>query len=201
MNVTLSGERSMLSISLPTDSLTHDTYNLAIEIKTAGIKAILEKTFYIRWSGLPKDAEDLDTAIQQLQLIATSKEWKKIKKAPDEEKFKLFKEFWNKLDPSPGTEQNEDMESFYARVAVANQSFSVMKQEGWKSDRGTVFIILGPPDEIIRNDYPQNSKPYQIWQYYSLNRQFEFYDRDGFGDFQFIYPISIYELQRYARQL
>jgi len=201
MKVSLAKERSSFTITLPTDSLSHDTYNLAIEIIVNGQKAILEKTFYIRWSGLPQTAEDLDAAVSKLQLLATSKEWKRMKKASDEEKLKAFQEFWKKRDPSPGSEQNEARDAFYAKVGVANQNFTVMGREGWRSDRGIVFIILGPPDEVIRNDYPQGSKPYQIWQYYGINRQFEFYDRDGFGDYQFIYPVSIGELQRYARQL
>jgi GWxTD domain-containing protein len=189
------------SITLPTDSLAHDRYTLAVEIVVDNKKAQIEKTFYMRWGGLPRTAGDLDAAIQQLQYIASRGEWKKLKKASDADKLKYFQEFWQKRDPSPSTAQNEAMESYYAKIDVANQEFSVMGREGWKSDRGVVFIILGPPNEIIRNDYPAGSRPYQIWQYYGINRQFEFYDRNGFGDFEFLYPLSIAELQRFAEQL
>lgn len=199
MPVTFTGERTGVAIKLPVDSLDHDTYKLRIDVKADRKTARLEKDFYIRWAGLPRSAEDLDTAIRQVQYIATQPEWKKLKKAPKDEKLEAFIEFWKERDPSPTTAFNEYMQGYYARINMANDAFTVMGREGWKTDRGMVFIILGQPDEVIRNDYPQGSKPYQIWQYYSINRQFEFYDRNGFGDYELINPISIYELQRFAR--
>ncbi|MBN1464420.1 GWxTD domain-containing protein [candidate division KSB1 bacterium] len=198
-SIPLQGERSAYSFTLP-DSLSHDRYNLIVEIVAADKMARLEKTFYIRWGGLPRNTDDLDTAIKQLQYIANSKEWKKLKKASDDKKLQQFVEFWKQRDPSPGTEQNEAMESYYAKIDAANQAFTVMGREGWQTDRGIVFIVLGPPDEVIRNDYPSGSRPYQIWQYYSINRQFEFYDPNGFGDYVFIYPVSIAELQRFVER-
>jgi len=195
----LNGERTAYAITLPTDSLAHDAYHLIIKIKAEGKTARLQKDFYIRWSGLPRTAEDLNAAISQLQLIATNKEWKKIKKAPEAKKLEFFLKFWKDRDPSPGTEENEAMDSYYTKVSMANQNFTVMGRKGWRSDRGMIFILLGPPDEVIRNDYPSGSRPYQIWQYYSINRQFEFYDRNGFGDYELIYPVSVYDIQRYAR--
>ncbi len=195
----MNGERAAYTITLPTDSLAHDTYHLTINISARNKKARLKKDFYIRWAGLPRTAGDLDAAINQLQLIATNKEWKKLKKAPEDKKLEYFLEFWRNRDPSPGTDLNEAMDSYYTKVSIANQNFTVMGREGWRSDRGMIFIILGPPDEVIRNDYPSGSRPYQIWQYYSINRQFEFYDRNGFGDYELIYPVSIYDIQRYIR--
>ena len=197
--IDLAEDRTAYAISLPTDSLGHDTYRLSINIVAAGKKAVLQKNFYIRWAGLPRTAEDLDAAISQAQLIATNTEWKKFKKAGEAKKLEFFLKFWKDRDPSPRTEQNEAMEAYYAKVSMANQTFTVMGREGWRSDRGMIFIILGPPDEVIRNDYPSGSRPYQIWQYYSINRQFEFYDRNGFGDYEFVNPVSVYDIQRYAR--
>ncbi|RPI03545.1 MAG: GWxTD domain-containing protein [Calditrichaeota bacterium] len=197
--VPLMDERTGVAIDLPVDSLTHDSFRLQIDVKADGKSARLEDKFYIRLPGLPRSTKDLHTAIQQLQLIASNVEWKKLKKTSKEKQREEFLQFWAKRDPSPGTDYNEAMESYYTLVNVANGTFGVMGREGWKTDRGMVFIILGPPDEIIRNDYPSGSKPYQIWQYYAINRQFEFYDRSGFGDYEFTYPVSIYEIQRYAK--
>jgi GWxTD domain-containing protein len=195
----LQGERTGMTLSLPVDSLQHDSYRLEVEITNTHKTVRLKKTFYIRWPGLPRNAKDLNTAIQQLQFIATQPEWKKLKKASPEQRREAFTQFWSRRDPSPGTEYNETMEAYYQRVNTANELYSVIGREGWRTDRGLVYIILGQPDEVIRNDYPSDSKPYQIWQYYSINRQFQFYDRNGFGDYELLNPISIYEIQRYAQ--
>jgi len=194
----LTGERTALTFQLPVDSLNHDKYKLTIKVSSDDKNIKLVKPFYVRWQGLPRNAEDLETAIKQAHYTATNKEWKKLKKAPKDKKLEVFKKFWKKKDPTPTDSYNEAMDKYYTRVGLANRHFSVMGREGWQTDRGMLFIILGPPDNIIRNDYPSNSKPYQIWQYYSINRQFEFYDDTGFGDFELVYPISIYEIQRYA---
>jgi len=195
----LEGERTGMALTLPVDSLQHDSYRLEMEITNNRKTVQLKKIFYIRWLGLPRNAKDLNTAIQQLQFIATQPEWQKLKKASPEKRREAFAMFWSKRDPSPGTEYNEVMESYYLRVNTANESFSVMGREGWKTDRGLVYIILGQPDEVIRNDYPSDSKPYLVWQYYSINRQFQFFDRNGFGDYELVNPISIYDIQRYMQ--
>ncbi|MDZ7315216.1 MAG: GWxTD domain-containing protein [candidate division KSB1 bacterium] len=195
----LQGLRTAIALPLPIDSLQHDGYRLAIKVSDGNRKAETKKEFFIRWPGLPRNAKDLNLAIQQLQIIASPEEWKKLKRSAKENQVEAFSRFWAVRDPSPGTEYNEAMEAYYQRINYANETFTVMGREGWRTDRGLVFIILGPPDEVIRNDYPSNSKPYQIWQYYSINRQFQFFDRSGYGDYELLNPVSLYELQRFIR--
>ena len=182
------------------DSLEHDSYNVKIKVIAGKEEDKTEKTFYVRWEGLPSNAQDLETAIEQVKYIATRGEWKRLDKASDDNKIKEFKEFWLRHDPTPGTELNEAMEAHYGRIEYANQYFSVMQREGWKTDMGMVFIILGSPDDIERNAYPRYSKPYEIWRYYRYNRELLFYDHTGFGEYRLSTPFSIYEFQRYLQR-
>ena len=185
-------------IPIPVDSLIHDKYKL--EIKIQGKDDVkIEKNFYARWRELPQSAKDLDTAIEQIKYISTKKEWQALKKAKGNKKLEEYKKFWKRHDPTPGTELNEAMEAHYQRIDFANQNFSVMRREGWKTDMGMIYILLGAPDDIDRNAYPQSTKPYELWYYYWLNRRFDFMDYSGFGDYRLIDPLSIYEIQRYLR--
>ncbi|HNS74494.1 MAG TPA: GWxTD domain-containing protein, partial [bacterium] len=156
----------------------------------------LEKPLYIRWSALPSTASDLKTAIEQLRLVASKDEWKRLKKAKGDALLTEFKAFWKRHDPSPGTDANETMDAFYSRVEFANQRFSVMQMPGWRTDMGVIFIILGSPDNVERDVYPRDMKPYEIWTYYEFNRDFLFLDYTGFGDYRLQTPMSIYEFQR-----
>ncbi len=196
----LSGGTTKEFIRLALDSLAHDTYRLTIKVDDGNKNDETWKNFYIRWSGLPTNARDLETAIDQVRYIATREEWKRLEKAKGLDRIKEFKQFWRRHDPTPGTKANEAMEAHYSRVAYANQNFSVMQREGWRTDMGMVFIILGAPDDIERNAYPSGSKPYQIWRYYRYNRELLFYDQTGFGDYRLYTPFSIYEFQRYLQQ-
>src|SRR5690606_32296009 len=120
----------------------------------------------------PSAIKDLDKAIEQLVYIASSGEIDEIEDAETQgEKIKRYMAFWKKKDPTPDSEQNEIFDEYYRRVSLANESFSHYV-EGWRTDRGMVLIILGAPNNIERHPFEYNSKPYEIWQYYELNREF-----------------------------
>jgi hypothetical protein len=74
-------------------------------------------------------------------------------------------------------------------VKFTNDNFSSYR-EGWKSDRGMVFIILGPPNNIDRHPFEYYSKPYEVWEYYTINRRFVFVDETGFGDYRLTTPLT-----------
>ena len=81
------------------------------------------------------------------------------------------------------------MEEYYARVAYANKHFSHLG-DGWKTDMGMVFVLYGAPENIERHPFDANDKPYEIWYYYNLGRQFIFVDHSGFGDYRLTYPTT-----------
>jgi len=143
------------------------------------------KSFISRWVGVPASLPDLDKAIEQMVYLASSEDLNFIKE-PDirREKAKRFVAFWRKQDPNPADEYNPVFNEYYNRVAYADQNFTSYSLEGWRSDRGMVMIILGAPDNIDRHPFEYYAKPYEVWQYYNLNKQFLFVDYTGFGDYR-----------------
>lgn len=99
----------------------------------------------------------------------------------------LFK-FWKGRDEIVETQENETFIKYFARVEQANQKYTAMKKEGWKTDRGRVFLIYGEPSEVERYPNQLDSKPYEIWQYHNLEGGviFVFADLTGFSDYQLI---------------
>ncbi len=65
----------------------------------------------------------------------------------DEERDQFIEAFWQRRDPTPDTEENEFKEEHYRRIAYANEHFAA-GIPGWKSDRGRIYIVFGPADEI-----------------------------------------------------
>jgi GWxTD domain-containing protein len=65
----------------------------------------------------------------------------------DEERDNFIEAFWQRRDPTPDTEENEYKEEHYRRIAYANEHFAA-GIPGWKSDRGRIYIMYGPADEI-----------------------------------------------------
>jgi GWxTD domain-containing protein len=149
-----------------------------------------QKDFVYKWSDLPMNITDLDLAINQMVYIASSDQLDSIKEATSKaEKEKRFLQFWKNIDPSPKTAKNEVMNEYYNRVKIATDKFTNSYMEGWKTDMGMVFIIYGNPSSIERHPFDYDSKPYEVWEYFDINKQFIFVDYTGFGDYRLITPI------------
>src|SRR5437667_6433421 len=65
----------------------------------------------------------------------------------DEEREQFIEQFWLRRDPTPDTEDNEFKEEHYRRIAYANERLS-SGFPGWKTDRGRIYIVYGPPDSV-----------------------------------------------------
>jgi GWxTD domain-containing protein len=65
----------------------------------------------------------------------------------EEERENFIESFWQRRDPTPDTAENEFKEEHYRRIAYANEHFPA-GIPGWKTDRGRIYIVFGPPDEI-----------------------------------------------------
>ena len=63
----------------------------------------------------------------------------------EEEKEHFVEQFWRRRDSDPRTALNEFKEEHYRRIAYANDRFHWGKA-GWRTDRGRVYIMFGPPD-------------------------------------------------------
>lgn len=109
---------------------------------------------------------------------------------------KFIENFWRKRDPNPSTAENEFKLEYYRRIALANKFFGTSAIKGWRTDRGKIFILLGPPNEIQRDLNPSYSSsqvfhgPKEIWSYWNLpnpklppNLEFVFIDQQGTGNF------------------
>ncbi|MDP3581631.1 MAG: GWxTD domain-containing protein, partial [Ignavibacteria bacterium] len=55
-------------------------------------------------------------------------------------------------------------------------------------DMGMIYITFGPPSNVERHPLDSDAKPYEIWDYYEINRSFTFVDETGFGNYRLINP-------------
>ena len=64
----------------------------------------------------------------------------------EEEREQFIEGFWLRRDPTPDSAENEFKEEHYRRIAYSNERFA-SGIPGWKTDRGRIYIMYGPPDE------------------------------------------------------
>jgi GWxTD domain-containing protein len=91
----------------------------------------------------------LDGPIHYIINVDEIKEFKSLKTDVDRSAF--IERFWRRRDPSPGTLINEYRELFWNRVKDANEKFLDSSAPGWRTDRGKIYILYGPPDEVTED--------------------------------------------------
>lgn len=119
----------------------------------------------------------------------------------NEEREQFIEKFWRDRNPEPESLENTFREEHYRRLAYADEHFS-SGIPGRKTDRGRIYIIWGPPDEIESHptggtyDRPSSqgggsttTYPWEMWRYRHLegvgeNIEIEFVDPTGSGEYR-----------------
>jgi GWxTD domain-containing protein len=99
--------------------------------------------------------------------IATPLEIQEFLALQDDTKAAAFVQaFWDRRDPSPDKPGNPIREAFEARSAEADRKYSEAGLLGRRTDRGTVFVIYGPPSKTDFEVSPTpNGSPLEVWTY------------------------------------
>jgi GWxTD domain-containing protein len=84
--------------------------------------------------------------IAPLRYLTSNKEFRQLVNAADIKQ--AVDSFWVEIAGSEGRAE-ELIEKYYARVEEANRLFASHK-EGWKTDRGMIYIIFGEPKSVFR---------------------------------------------------
>src|SRR5690242_14632750 len=93
----------------------------------------------------PEDSKWLN---EDVRWIITDQERKAFKQlSNEEEREKFIEAFWDRRNPNPDSEDNEFKDEHYRRIEYANEHFAA-GEPGWMTDRGRIYIVFGPPDEI-----------------------------------------------------
>ncbi len=188
----------------PIRRMPQGTYLLRIEAAsdTTRIAAASERNLQLRYGASSSVFSDINKAIRQLRYIATQAEIDSMLAKPtDAERRAAFEQFWQQHDPTPGTLRNEAFEEYFARVEYANRNFRSYA-EGWLTDMGMVYIVLGEPSSVERRINPYDNRSLVIWTYNRLNRRYVFVDNTGFGDYRLSpsTPFFLSEKYRYSQQ-
>ncbi len=117
----------------------------------------------------------------------------------DEEREAFIEQFWARRNSNPASPENEFKIEHYRRIQYANDWFR-SGEAGWKTDRGRIYIMYGPPTEVTRYNGGQYERtynegggvtttwPFERWVYRHLegigdNVELEFVDDTLAGDY------------------
>ncbi len=113
-----------------------------------------------------------------------------------DERARFIEAFWRKRDPNPATPENEFKIEHYRRIDYANTYLGRDTfREGWQTDRGRFYIILGEPRDIQRFDGYAEIVGSHLWFYQGDPRMgtpsffyLLFFKKNDFGEFRLYHP-------------
>ncbi len=139
---------AVVEFSLP--QLRRGMFGLTIEgIDASGVAFIeRERILSVKNETFPQIAM-LDDLVEALAYIAYDNEIESIAEAASAaEKKRRFDAFWGSLVANRNVASNL-IKLYYGRIEESNLYFTSYK-EGWKTDRGMVYIVMGPPLYVDR---------------------------------------------------
>src|SRR5579859_748546 len=153
-----------------------------------------------------KALKELDAQYKQwlsedvVYIISPAERTAFLQLSTSEEREQFIEQFWLRRSSNPDLPDNDFKEEHYRRIAYANEHFA-SGIPGWKTDRGRMYIMWGPPDEIEAHptggtyDRPMDegggsttTYPWETWRYRYMegigeNVIWEFVDPSSSGEY------------------
>ena len=153
-----------------------------------------------------KTLKELDTPYKQwlnedvIYIISPEERQAFLQLDTNEEREQFIEQFWLRRSSNPDLPENDFKEEHYRRIAYANEHFA-SGVPGWKTDRGRMYIMWGPADEVESHpsggtyDRPMEegggsttTYPWETWRYRYMegigeNVIWEFVDPSGSGEY------------------
>src|SRR4029077_16693400 len=155
---------------------------------------------------MKRTLKELDSAYKQwltedvTYIISPEERNAFLQLATNEEREQFIEQFWLRRSNNPDLPENDFKEEHYRRIAYTNEHYA-SRIHGWKNDRGRMYIMWGPPDEVESHptggtyDRPMeegggstSTYPWETWRYRYLeglgnNVILEFVDPSGSGEY------------------
>jgi GWxTD domain-containing protein len=155
---------------------------------------------------IKKTLKELDTPYKQwlnedvVYIISPEERQAFLQLETNEEREQFIEQFWLRRSSNPDLPDNDFKEEHYRRIAYANEHFA-SGIPGWKTDRGRMYIMWGPADEVETHptggtyDRPMEegggsttTYPWETWRYRYMegigeNVIWEFVDPSGSGEY------------------
>lgn len=136
--------------------------------------------------------EELQLNIDHAGVLATNAERTQISALDSDDRRREFLvRFWTARDTNPLPTVNDARQAFYERLTLVDERFRERSEPGFKTDRGRVYLVYGPPSDIERNTAEQASSPYEVWVYDNIPGEgrsvFVFADRYDAGLMELIH--------------
>ncbi len=140
---------------------------------------VVENTFVEKMTDLKQLQYDVSTLYPIGTRIEQEFFNQNMKKVPLDQLQRYFYSFW--VSRSPNDPEGAWL-AYKKKIEFVNERYGSKVIDGFRTDRGRVYLRYGPPNTITEEPYDPQAYPYEIWHYYEVDQQtnvkFIFYNRD-----------------------
>jgi GWxTD domain-containing protein len=148
------GQPAGLFYSLDVNLLPEGSYQLSMA-PLGGQGRPLVSGFDVIWR-LDTLARHRDMVLAEGHIVFEGRQLRDFLAASPAEQEKLLDDFWAELNPDPESPVNEVYLEFQYRMGYVQQFLGGFNSMGPVDDRGLVFILVGPADEVQGEKLPMN---------------------------------------------
>ncbi|MFZ5980336.1 MAG: GWxTD domain-containing protein [Candidatus Zixiibacteriota bacterium] len=200
------GSSAVIAESFDIKGLIPDLYNIlvvAADLGTGQMDSaqvpfrIFEPMLMAEQSSLDSKIPDpyenltLEEKIHLVTYLLTPDEKVVLNRLNDAGRENFLNQYWREHDSNISTKVIENRLEMIERYRYVNRFFSVVniQTDGWKTDRGRIYMVYGPSERTEDVPAPISGNPFIIWNYYSIKegQVFVFEDREGFGDYRLVH--------------
>jgi GWxTD domain-containing protein len=147
-------------------------FNRSLSLSSIALALVIGLLFYPQGATAARPHPELPQRYErwldnEVNYLITDREKKSfLRLTTDHDRDAFIETFWAIRNPDPNSPSNSFREEHYRRLDYANSNFGLQgSDDGWRTDRGMVYITLGPPQQ--RRPYPNtmNLQPLDIWFY------------------------------------
>jgi GWxTD domain-containing protein len=170
------GGSAVLANALDISSLKPNEYFLILEAEdpAGGERAIATRRFALYGAEALANTiseEDVQLMLDIAWYHLSEAEKMKINDLSRIGKTNMLRQFWRDKDDDPSNPENPVYDDAVWRFQYANENFSTPNNKGpngWRTDRGRVYIMYGPYNEREEKDIEGKTYPFVKWTYYHL---------------------------------
>jgi GWxTD domain-containing protein len=150
--------------------------------------------------------QELEQTFGGVALLITDSERATFEALPADAKRRYLTEFFQRLDPNPGSPGNQFLEDYVERIqtirARYGETVGTEERMPWYTDRGRIYLKYGEPQDRVVNYSPSDlgnptsvigggafagEPPYEIWQFQTTSFVYLFVQEDRFDRWRLIY--------------
>ena len=194
-----SSKKQLVKALVPFQKISREKKTIEVANKKEQIRNLYKKALFEK-HGL-NNTHRLNQVIAAMALLEKKTERRTFYNVIDnsnvEEKENFFLNYWEEKDR---LHPQLAIENFVNVFDAVQDKFAYRGQDGYKTEKGRVYLEYGKPDDVQRKSRDNNSIPYEIWHYYKLksgqgNVIFVFRDANSSGQYELFHSNAAGELE------